>query len=195
MEVDWPTIFAPYCEGVPRKKKFQILPKAIPWTGNFQENVDFTLEWLIREGKKDEVRLSAEPVTDVVRDDWYTLESEPGHFIHVCYPQVMLTFRCQYVSLRSQIMGDLVEAQTTTIMETADAARVLLWSAWNCLGHDGQRIEPVYDELSMDTYMEDVKYENWPQNWTYECGRCCSALPRSLQAWQKLQHTKLKGLS
>ena len=195
MEIDWKDIYAPKNEGEPRKAKFQILPKVIPWAGNFQENVELTLEWLIREGKADEVRFSKEPVTDVVREDWYTLEAEPGHFIHVCYPQEMLKFRGQYESLRAQIMDGAVGEQHTTIMEKADACRVLLWSAWNCLGHDGQRSEPDYSTLPSDTYVELAKYENWPQKWTYECTRCCSALPRSLQAWQKLQHTKLKGIS
>ena len=110
----------------------------------------------------------------------------------------MLKFRGQYESLRDSIMGDSSDSERT-IIETADAARVLLWSAWNCMGHDGKRVEPDWGEVySLDghgsTDVDRGQYENWPQEWTYECDRCCSALPGALRAWQKLQHPELKKL-
>ncbi len=196
VEVDWKKIFVAYNEGEARKKKFQILPKVFPWAGDFQENVELTLEWLIREGKSDEVRLSKEPVTNVVKDGWYTLEAEPGHFIHVCYPREMLKFRGQYESLRQQIMGECSDEHLLkTVLETAEAARTKLWSAWGCIGHDGERVEPDWDKLNTTDHFELASFQNWPQKWTYNCSKCCSDLPKSLQAWQKLQHTKLKDLS
>ena len=190
MDIDWSNIYAAYNEGEQRKMKFQILPKSLPWAGDFQENVDLTLEWLIREGKADDVRLAEEPVVNIVSNQWYTIESEPGRFVHVCYPQEMLKFRGQFESMRERLV------MSFDIQLNIEAARTQLWSAWNCIGGDGKRVEPGYDSDSLDG--EDltpvVPYLDWPREWNYRCFKCCEDLPKNLKLWQKLQHGKLKGI-
>ncbi len=197
MDVNWNDVYAPVIEGEPRKMKFAILPKLFPWVGDFQANVDLTLEWLIREGKADEVRLSQEPVINAVRDGWYTVEAEPGQYLHCCYPQDLLKFRGQYETLRGQIMGSNVE-NLSMINQTAESARKLLWSAWNCIGGDGKRIEPDYeplvDEDGHKTFQLIVSSNEWPRKWNYTCRICCEPLPKSLQLIQKMQFGKLAEL-
>lgn len=191
MEIDWKEIYVH--RGEARKMKFSILPRTIPWAGDFQENVDLTVEWLFREGKSDEIRFSKEEVIIEATNGWYTVESQPGQFLHCCYPQDMLKFRGQYENLRHQIMGS--DTQTlSTITETAESARTLLWSAWNCLGGDGRRIEPRYDsvdKLGMPMLQPMIPPNEWEQVWTYRCYKCCEDLPKALKLWQKMQHGKI----
>jgi hypothetical protein len=198
MDVNWKEVYHPYIEGEPRKMKFKILPKVFPWAGDFQENVDLTVEWLVREAKDDEVRLAEESVIENAGNGWYTLEHEPGQFLHCCYPQDLLKFRGQYENVREHIMGNAVE-NLSTITESADAARTLLWSAWNCLGGDGKRIEPEYKTEfapgEVIEYQPIIPANEWERQWNYKCFKCCEDLPKALKLWQKMQHGKLKGMS
>ncbi len=193
MDVDWKTVYHPHIVGEARKMKFQILPKVFPWAGDFQENVDLTVEWLVREGKDDKVRFSEEPAIVEATGNWYTIESEPGQFLHCCYPADMLKFRGQFEALRHQIMGSDVQ-NLSMITETAEAARTMLWSAWNCLGGDGKRIEPAYDmkdESGLPTLQPIIPPSEWPREWKYRCYKCCEDLPKALKLWQKMQYSKL----
>ena len=198
MEVDWQEVFHPYIEGEVRKMKFSILPKVFSWTSDLQENIDLTVEWLIREGKADDVRLSLEPVVASATNGWYTVESEPGQFLHCCYPADMLKFRGQYETLREQLVE--VDVQTLSVItQTAESARTLLWSAWGCLGGDGSRVAPYYppdnDADGIPVYRQIVPPSEWPRVWNYRCYKCCEDLPKSLKLWQKMQHSRLKEIA
>ncbi len=195
MDVNWSEVYTHRIEGEARKMKFAILPRVLPWAGDFQENVDLTLEWLVREGKADEVRFAKEPVINAVRDGWYTVEAEDGQYLHCCYPADLLKFRGQYENLRSQIMGTDTET-LSTMMAKAESARTLLWSAWNCIGGDGKRTEPsangiqVNDDGSRQIQLL-IQPSEWPRTWTYKCYKCCEPLPKGLQLMQKMNHGKL----
>lgn len=195
MDVNWKEVYHPHVEGESQKSKFQILPKVFPWAGDFQENLNQTVEWLIREGKNDDVRFDPEPVIVEAGNGWYTLEHEPGQYVHCCYPQGLLKFRGQYENVRQGIMGNAVE-NLSTITESAESARTLLWSAWNCLGGDGKREEPKMgrdeDEAGFITIAPPSE---WPRVWNYRCFKCCEDLPKALKLWQKMQHGKIKEMS
>lgn len=196
MDLDWATIFYPKIEDGIQRKKFDILPRVLPWAGDFQENVDLTVEWLVRDGKRDEVRLARAPVINVVRNGWYTIEAEDGQYLHCCYPQDMLKFRGQYEALRGQIMGTDVE-NLSNVTQTAESARTLLWSAWHCLGGDGRRVEPTdnpTDKLGMPMIQPLTPSGEWPRKWTYQCFKCCEDLPKNLKLMQKMQHSKIANM-
>jgi hypothetical protein len=108
----------------------------------------------------------------------------------------MLKFRGQYETLRGQIMGADVQ-NLAMITETAESARTLLWSAWNCLGGDGRRVEPEYKMLDDDlqVFRPIVPPSEWDRKWNYRCFKCCEDLPKALKLWQKMQYSKLKELN
>lgn len=190
MNVDWKAIYRrDDIKSTSRHKKFSILPGLLPWEPTGAENLWATLEWLIRDGRKDDVRFSETAVTNHVREHWYRSEIEEGRFIHICYPTEMLKYRGQYEALH-QHLKETEQQDIMHLHELAAAARLKLWSAWNCIGSDGNKVEPVYP---VEEFHELVPYQLWDQEWQNQCSKCCDPLPKALQMWVKLQHSKLKG--
>lgn len=202
MTVDWKNIYPAYVAGCVRPKKFVRIPQPLPWAETYPENLHMTAEWLCREGKGDEVRFAPEDVLNAVRGGWYRVEFEPGKFMHICEPQKLLQFRGQYDSSHAQ----LKEAITLDLLafgKLVDNSRQLLWSAWRCMGYDGQLVDPN-NSVRFDSegalnppdqiYREYIPYPEWPRHWSNQCSRCCSPLPKALKMWINLQHSKLKDI-
>lgn len=188
MDIDWREIYRSNDDG--RVKKFVELPRIIPWGSEFEENITITLEWLLRDGRNDDIRYSKEPTVNFVRDNWYRAEFEEGRFLHCCYPQDLLKFRGQYEMIINQIK-ELDEINMLEIKELADNARSRLWSAWNCFGGDGEKQEPKVEKFTDDLQFIP-SYQEWPRVWSNSCKKCCDPLPKALQIWVKFQHSKLK---
>jgi hypothetical protein len=191
MIIEWENIYT----GSEKSKKFEPLPKLIPWLITMEENVHLTAEWLFRDARALEVRFHEEPILNPVKDGWYNCEFEDGRFLHACYPQDLLKFRAQYEGLFQQI-PDLNKEGITQAIDTIKLARRALWSAWNCIGGDGMRKEPKQpkEDLFYLTIHSGIQpWVYWPRHWTNQCSRCCAPLPKSLQVWVKLQHSKLKN--
>lgn len=186
IELDWESVYQPD-RGTKTMKKFAQLSASIPWGMDFEENVWTTLEWLVRDGRKEEIRYNPDPLLNPVRDGWYNSEFDEGRFFHVCYPQDMLKFRGQYDSLRMQLMDSPDDLRKGK--ELLKDCKARLWSAWNCVGADGDRVEP---EAPVDELYVATPYFEWPREWTNQCSRCCAPLPKALRMWVKLQHSKLK---
>jgi hypothetical protein len=150
------------------------------------ENIWTTAEWLYRDSKRDEVRLCKEPVLNPVCDDWFRVESDVGVFLHVCYRKEILSFRRQYSTLYTHICDHPAEFRER--QSQCNSAQNILWSAWGCMGKDGSR-QPLQNsgENGLDDLFE-LGYENV---WYNTCNRCCTPLPKQLQMWVKLQHSKL----
>jgi len=194
-KLQWSKIFPRRPTGIYYdNSKFNQLPRAIPWTMDFDTNIWLTLEWLWREGKKDKIKLYEKDLLNPIRDNWFKVEFEEGFFIHCCYPEELLKFRRQYESLLFNILEldkDPTISRFNQIKETSGVAREMLWSAWKCFGCDGVRTPPKDEDeegfLSLETL-----YDDWPRRWNKQCSLCCFPLPKSLQIWVKLQHSKLK---
>jgi hypothetical protein len=194
MNINWDRVFNDYRENGIREKKFEVLPCAIPWGSDMEENLHLTLEWLFRDGKKDDVRRSEEPVLNLICDGWFRCESEDGLFLHACYPEEIFSFRRKYEGLYFCIrdMEEDPEGRNmlTEMHSNCNAARRILWSAWNCLGKDGDKVDPNLN-LEPEQLHELKPYSQWERTWTNKCSRCCAELPKALQMWVKLQHSKL----
>lgn len=193
--IDWGFVFDNYSES--GDKKFTRVVNNIPWTPDVDDNLWMTVEWLYRNGRVIDVRLAEDPVLYPVKEGWYMSEAESGQFIHICYPQDLLKFRTEYEGLRNLLLTDtLCQSQVARGQEIVKQALRKLWMAWNCLGVDGNKVDPASleepdDEDALRT-TAIVPYKNWPREWKQKCPRCSAALPKNLQIWVKLKHGKLK---
>lgn len=200
MEIDWARVYKPYTNYKAQQMigKFQVLPKPPPWVGDIEH---VTMEWLLRDNRADEVRLSEDPILTKGKDGWYIAEFEEGRFIHVCFPDKLVDFRRQYESHWLQINmmeGVQLATQIKLTEEYQERARQALWSSWNCLGTDGIRTRPPVKAETTDDIFDEIEAglnpHHWPRVWLNQCNRCAEPLPRSLQMWIKLNYSKLAEL-
>ncbi len=190
MNINWTKVYSS-TRHLGRTMKFDVLPNSIPWGESVEENLWMTLEWLVRESRGEHIRFSKEPMLRPVRDDWYQaeFENDDGRFVHICYPSDILKFRGQYEGVKRSLEESSCMQQEQ--QQLRKQAQQLLWSAWGCIGNDGERTKPPppsSDEIYIPIWHE------WAREWKNQCSRCCAPLPKSLQMWIKLQHSKLKDV-
>ena len=186
--------------------KFDVLPKAPPWTMDQDSNLRITAEWIYRAGKRGGVRLRGEGILTPLREGWLRDETDNGLFIHTCYPDKLLSFRRQYEALHHNIeymtlMGSSGEDSFGRLHSVCDQARTTLWSAWNCMGRDGATLTPErwVDEAfpPPNTVAQKTRnslYDNTTgltREYHYQCNRCCGPLPKAIQAWVRMQKLTL----
>jgi hypothetical protein len=194
MNIDWTKVYMPDPEGSPRPKKFIVLPATVPWSMDKDTNLWATVEWVYRAGRKEETRYDRNPTLNLIKDGWYRCEREEGKFLHACYPKDIISFRRQYESIYHSlgVPETFIEREKLTKI-----AREKLWAIWNCIGYDGIKRQPK--EPSDDAPLEDIltysNYHDWPEVWMNTCSRCCAPLPKGIQMWVKLQHSKLKDIA
>lgn len=177
-EINWLLIYPKYVNSKRAPKKFQRLPSLIPWFDSMEDNLWLTLEWIIRDNRIDEIRLCPEPVLNRIKNNWYKAEYDEGRFLHICYPQDFLNFRMQYESFYCH----LKTLDTTNILMVENLrnnARRKLWSIWECTGRDGHY---YYNKKTFEPKLR----------WDNKCSLCSEPLPKSLQMWVKLQHSRLR---
>ena len=158
-------------------KKFDVPIRPIPWTQDYQKNVDLTLEWLIRDHRNDTLRLQEEPVHNHIKEFWYHSEHYEGLYAHVCYPQDLLTFRTQYDGMFNEYTNLSPSEMSTRVLTLRKKLKNLLWVQWKCIGKDGIR--------NVDT--GKITYR-------YSCDRCCADMPKAVKMYAILTQSKLKDV-
>jgi len=196
--IDWSRVYAPYADPyvATQGRKFDPLPKPLPWVGGPADTDRLTIEWLLRDSRADEIRLCEEAILNHVKDHWYRAEFEEGRFVHLCYPASLISFRRQYESLFKQFMVLPENATGIQMMfELQGLARERLWAAWNTMGGDGMYVAPSPDPGQDDSLDSSalalLEHQNRRPVWNMQCFRCQEPLPRGLQLWVKIQHSKL----
>lgn len=193
MEIEWETLLSAQQTGY---KKFEELPTPPPWTQDMDDNLRITVEWLYREGKNFESRFYPEDLLVAVTDNWFKNEKYPGHFVHLCYPNELMSFRRKYECLFDTIKHSLKDPDPSLNMKTQCAvARNTLWAGWACLGTDGVLAPPplTREEECAGGVAHLKSYDEWVFIYNNKCDRCSSNLPKGLQIWVKLQHGKLSS--
>lgn len=157
-------------------KKFESLIKPIPWYSDFDKNIALTLEWLVRDHRKENLRLYRKFLHQHVRDLWFHNEYDPGTFVHVCFPNDLLNYRMQYDAIYAQ-QAELEAVQMSkSAIYLIDTGIQRLWSQWKCIGKDG-----------ISKINGDIKYK-------YSCSRCCSEMPKGVKMFIMLTQSKLKDI-
>lgn len=197
MKIQWNQIYTKKAKNqyYITNNKFALLPKIIPWSNDYDVNIWATTEWLYRSGKKEEIEICEEEVLNPIRDNWFRAEFEEGLFIHCCYPEDIIRFRRQYEMIYSNIREaekDPTISIFKQIHNDCEFARSKLWAAWKCLGADGHKVSIKDKNNEVDMFEFEHPYSMWPRQWNKQCSRCCEPLPKALQMWIKLQHSKLK---
>jgi hypothetical protein len=170
---DWTLIEA---AGPTQNSKFEqpILP--IPWGTDYHDNVALTLEWLVRDHRRDQLRLKPEFLHSPTRKFWFHNEYDPGMFMHVCYPKDLLKFRMQYDSAYVEWSVLPPQEMSSRAIKMFDNCKQLLWYQWNCIGKDG-----FYGDGDTLDYR-------------YECSRCYEKMPKGVRMFTVLTQSKLKDL-
>jgi len=156
-------------------KKFDIPIKSIPWSIDYLENVSYTLEWLLRDHRKEELRHDEDSIIEYVKDFWYRSAHFEGEYTHVCYPQDMLKFRTEYDSTYTLLVSLPPHAMSSYCLAIRDRCRNILWTAWKCFGIDG-----IFNRT-------DSEY-----TYRYSCNRCGTPMPKAVKAFVILTRSKLK---
>lgn len=156
-------------------KKFEIPIKPIPWSTDYLENVSYTLEWLLRDHRKEDMRFDEEAIVEHIRDFWYRSAHYEAEYTHVCYPQDILKFRSQYDTVYAQLLSLPKSAMSSHYLCNRDNCKQILWTAWKCFGNDGVK--------NRTTGMYSYKYS---------CNRCGSPMPKPVKAFVILTQSKLK---
>ena len=158
-------------------KKFDIPIKSIPWSTDYPENVLYTLEWLLRDHRKEELRLDEDNIVEPVKDFWFRSAHFEGEYTHVCYPQDMLKFRTSYDATYAQLLSLPASAMSSHCLGIRDRLRHLLWSGWRCFGIDG-----FYTRTDGKT------------TYRYTCNRCGTPMPKAVKAFVILTQSKLASV-
>ena len=156
-------------------KKFDLPIRPIPWSTDYNENVSFTLEWLIRDHRRDDIRLDDENVLEHVKDFWYRSTHFEGQYQHVCYPQDMLKFRTEYETTYARLVDLPASQMSSQCLSIRNRLRNLLWDGWKCIGVDG-----IHNRT-------DGK-----MTYKYACNRCCTPMPKAIKTFIKLKALQAK---
>lgn len=149
----------------------------IPWGTDYHENVALTLEWLVRDHRRDQLRLKEELLHERTREFWFHNEYDPGIFMHVCYPKDILKFRMQYDAAYAEWNALPPQEMSSRAIKMLDNCKQLLWYQWKCIGKDG------FPSLEGD----GVDYRYW-------CSRCFEKMPKGVKMFTVLTQSKLKDL-
>lgn len=167
-------VFAEIITSQPNRK-FDVPIKPLPWLQSFDENVHFTLEWLLRDHRRVEARLNLQPLVRPCRRYWYMSDFEDAKFSHVCYPQDLLKFRSQYDGAFEEYKSLPKEEMSKRGIEATRRCKALLWQQWHCIGKDGH-----YSKETGQLYYK------------YACSRCGEIMPRGVKMFIILTKSKLK---
>lgn len=156
-------------------KKFDVPIKPLPWLLSFDENIHLTLEWLLRDHRKVEIRLKPDPLVRHCREHWYMSDFEDARFSHVCYPQDLLKFRSQYDGAYEEYKSLPMTEMSKRAIEVTRRCKALLWEQWHCIGKDGH-----FNKETGQLYYK------------YACSRCGDIMPRGVKMFTILTKSKLK---
>lgn len=156
-------------------KKFELPILPIPWSNDYKENVALTLEWLVRDHRKDDIRLDEDEILEHVREFWYRSTHFEGEYTHVCYPHNILQLRHQYDEAHAFLRNLSPSDMSTHVINIKKHLSQLLWAAWKCTGRDGTRNKETGKPL-----------------YIYKCSRCGNAMPKSIKAYVILTQSQLK---
>jgi len=203
-DVEWKTIF-PRAKGDAGggKNKFTRLSPTLAMTLDFEKNIQRTMEWLIRFGRRADIQRNDDCNLTYIGDKWFAseIEHEAGIYYHVCDPVKFFQYHDTYAYHYNRFANTPRRIYMSD--NTLNAARDMLWSMWNCVGKNfrfAEHIPPwmVQNEGEFTVVAEEIrereggKFYSGPvksirESSPFRCTRCPEELPKRIRAMQMIK--------
>jgi hypothetical protein len=144
-------------------------------------NLTYTLEWLLRDSRKDKIRFNERNLIKHIKDNWFISEIQEGQIVHVCYPKELINYRMKYESVYGEYVNLDSKEMSIKPLYLINHAKNLLWAQWKCIGFDGsQDVDGIFTGLP---------------HYNYNCNRCQTKMLKNVKAYVILTKSRLAALN